>query len=144
MVYTNKLNEQLKLTDSILSELQNAVDFFNAVNKAARVFACIKTKIRSMQKTLDTKIAAVRDPEEDTLSSLPKIKANLQLFKDIVSNTTKELDSVCKQIVEEELTERDVNTLLEEATQMVDSSREITSSLRAKVLEAVAAIFFIY
>ena len=77
MVYTNKLNEQLKLTDSILSELQNAVDFFNAINKAARVFACIKTKIRSMQKTVDAKIAVVRDAEEDMLSSLPKIKANL-------------------------------------------------------------------
>ena len=32
MVYTNKLNEQQKLTDPILSELQNAVNFFNAVN----------------------------------------------------------------------------------------------------------------
>ena len=141
-VYTNKLNEQMKLVDPILNELQNAVDFFKAVNKAARVFACIKLKIRSMQKTIDAKIAAVRDAEkeEDMLSSLPKIKANLRLLEDVVSNTTKELDSVCKQIVKEELTERDVNILLEEATQMVDSSREITSGLRAKLLEAAAAI----
>ena len=34
-VYTNKLTEQLKLTDLILSQLQNAVDFFDAFNKAA-------------------------------------------------------------------------------------------------------------
>ena len=34
-VYTNKLNKQLKLTDPILSQLQNAVDFFNAINRAA-------------------------------------------------------------------------------------------------------------
>ena len=33
-VYTNKLNEQLKLTDPILSELQNAVTIFNTINKA--------------------------------------------------------------------------------------------------------------
>ena len=33
--YTNKLNKQLKLTDPILSQLQNAVDFFNAINRAA-------------------------------------------------------------------------------------------------------------
>ena len=68
-----------------------------------------------MQKTVDVKIAVIRDAEEDTLSSLPRIKANLRLLEDVVSNTTKELDSICKQIIEEELTERDVNILLEEA-----------------------------
>ena len=93
-----------------------------------------------MQKTVDVKIAVIQDAEEDTLSSLPRIKANLCLLKDVVSNTTKELDSICKQIIEEELTERDVNILLEEATQMVDSSREVASGLRARLLEAAAAI----
>ena len=78
-VYTNKLNKQMKLVDPILNELQNAVDFFKAVNKAARVFACIKTNIPSMKKTIESKITLVRDAkkEEATLSSLPKIKANL-------------------------------------------------------------------
>ena len=47
---------------------------------------------------------------------------------------------MCKQIVEEELTERDVNTLLEEAMQMVDLSREVASCLRARLLEAAVAI----
>ena len=58
-VYTNKLNEQLKLTDPILNELQNALNFFKAGNKAARVFTCIKLKIRSMQKTIESKITLV-------------------------------------------------------------------------------------
>ena len=95
-----------------------------------------------MQKTVDAKIAVVQDAhkEKDTLSSLPKIKANLQLLEDVIMTTTKELDIICKQIVEEELTEGDVNTLLEEATQMVDSSREIASGLRARLLEAAATI----
>ena len=91
---------------------------------------------------VDAKIAMVQNAhkEEDTLCSLPKIKTNLWLLDDVISNTTKELNSICKQIVEEELTEGDVNTLLEEATQMVDSSHEITSGLRARLLEAAAAI----
>ena len=141
-VYTNKLNEQMKLTDPILSQLQNAVDFFNAFNKAARVFACIQTKIRSMQRTVDAKIAVVQDAhkEEDTLSFLPKIRANLWLLEDVITTSTTVLDIICKQIVKEELTEGDVNTLLEEATQMVDLSREIASVLRARLLEAAAAI----
>ena len=100
-VYTNKLNEQLKLTDPILSQLQTAVNFFNTFNKAARVFACMQMKICSMQKMVDAKIAVVQDAheEEDTLSSLPKIRANLRLLDDVVSNTTKELNSIYKQIV---------------------------------------------
>ena len=57
-----------------------------------------------------------------------------------VAITTKELDTVCKQIVKEELTEGDVNALIEEVTHLVDSSREIASGLRARLLEAAAAI----
>ena len=93
-----------------------------------------------MQTTGKDEIAVIQDAEEDTLSSLPRIKANLRLLEDVVSNTSKELDSICKQIIEEELTERDVNILLEQATQMVDSSREVTSGLRARLLEAATAI----
>ena len=95
-----------------------------------------------MQKTVDAKIAVVQDAhkEEDTLSSLPKIRANLRLLDDVVSNTTKELDSIYKQIVKEELTEGDVKTLLEEATQMVDTTRETATGLRARLIEAAATI----
>ena len=102
----------------------------------------MQAKIHSMQKTVDIKIAMVHyaHKEEDTLSSLPKIRANLRLLDDVISNTTKELDIIYKQIVKEELTEGDVNTLLEEATKMVDSTRETTSGLRAKLLEAATAL----
>ena len=58
----------------------------------------------------------------------------------MVSNTTKELDSIYKQIAEEEITEGDVKKLLEEATLMVDSTRETTTGLRARLMEAAAAI----
>ena len=39
MVYTTKLSEQQKLTDPILDELQNTVNFFNTASKAIQVFA---------------------------------------------------------------------------------------------------------
>ena len=96
----------MKLVDPILNELHNAVDSFKpatlpspeAVNKAARVLSCIKLKICSSQKTIESKIALVRDAEkeEDSQSSLPKIKANLQLLEDVVTITTKDLDAICK------------------------------------------------
>ena len=54
--------------------------------------------------------------------------------------TTKELDIVCKQIVSDELTEGDLNALIEEVTNLVDSSRRIASGLRARLLEAAVAI----
>ena len=66
-VYTNKLNKQLKVVNPILNQLHDAVDSFKpaklpspeAVNKAARSLACIKLKIRSSQKTIESKIALV-------------------------------------------------------------------------------------
>ena len=54
--------------------------------------------------------------------------------------TTKELDIVCKQIVSDELTEGDLNALIEEVTNLVDSSREMTTGLRVRLLEAAVAI----
>ena len=45
-----------------------------------------------------------------------------------------------KEIIKEELMEGDVNTLLEQATKMVDLTRETASQLRARLLEAAAAI----
>ena len=73
-VYTRKLKEQMRLTDPILAELQNAVNFFNTASKCTRVFACIKTKIWSMQTMVKDKIAVIQDAEEDMLSFLPRIK----------------------------------------------------------------------
>ena len=77
-VYINKLKEQQKLTDPIIGQLQTAINFFNTFNRAARVFACMQAKIHSMHKTIDTKIAMVQNAHkgEDTLSSLPEVRAN--------------------------------------------------------------------
>ena len=142
MAYINKLKEQQKLTDLIIGQLQGAINFFNTFDRAARVFACMQTKIHSMHKTIDAKIAMVQNAhkEEDTLSSLPQIRANLWLLDDVISNTTQELDIMYKEVIEEELTEEDVNTLLEQATKMVDLTRETISQLGARLLEAATTI----
>ena len=78
--------------------------------------------------------------KEDMLSSLPKIFANLQLLDDIVSNTTLEFDVIYKQVTQDELTEADGEKLLEDAMQMVNSTRETATELRARLLQAAAAI----
>ena len=95
----------MKLTDPILGELQNVVNFLNTASKATRVFACIKTKIQSMQIMVKDKIAVIQDVEEDMLSSVPRIKDYLSFVEEVVSNTSKELDFILKQISEEELTD---------------------------------------
>ena len=63
------------------------------------------------------------------MSSLPKIRANIRLLDEVLSDTTKELDSIYKQIAEEEIMEGDVKKLLEEATLIVDSTCETTTGL---------------
>ena len=90
MAYISKLKEQQKLTDPIIGQLQGAIDFFNTFNRAARVFACIQTKIQSMHKTINAKIAMVRNAhkEEETLSSLPQIRANVQLLDNVIPDAT--------------------------------------------------------
>ena len=74
------------------------------------------------------------------LSSLPKIFANLQLLDDIVSNTTLVFDVICKQVVQDELLETEVEKLLEDAMQMVSLTRETVKELQTRLLQAAAAI----
>ena len=78
--------------------------------------------------------------EEDMLSSLPKIFANLQLLDDIVSNTTLEFNVICKQVIQDELPEAEVEKLLEDATQMVSSTRETAKELRIRLLQTATTI----
>ena len=84
----------------------------------------------------------VRDAEKDeeAQSSLPKVKANLQLLEDVVAITTKDLDEICKQIVKEDLNDRDVDSLMTEVTELIDSSRETANGLRARLIEVAAEI----
>ena len=84
----------------------------------------------------------VRDAEKDEEAqcSLPKVKANLQLLKDVIAITTKDLDEICKQIVKEDLNKGDVDSLMTEVTELVDLSWETANDLRARLLEAAAEI----
>ena len=65
---------------------------------------------------------------------------NLQFLEDIFTITNKDLDIICKQIVNDELSKADVTTLIEEVTNLVDMSHATTNDLRVKLLEAAAAI----
>ena len=67
MAYTNKLIQQLTLTDPILVQLQTRINFLE--NKAA-----------PMQKAIDVKMNAILNAheEEDMSLFIPKITANLR------------------------------------------------------------------
>merc|ERR1712115_394220 len=78
--------------------------------------------------------------EEDMLTSLPKITANLRLLDDVIPNATTELDVIYKQIAQEDLMEADIENLLQDALQLVDSTRETVTELRARLMQAAAAI----
>ena len=86
----------------------------------------MQAKIHSMQKVIEAKIDVIlkAHKEEDMLSSLPKISDNLRLIDDVKSNITIELDVIYKQIAQEDLTEAEVQKLLEEANRIVGSTCE--------------------
>ena len=74
------------------------------------------------------------------LLSLPKVRANLQLLEDVIEINGKDLDEICQQIIKEDLNEGDVEILMTEVTELIDSSQETTNGLRARLLEAAAEI----
>ena len=82
------------------------------------------TKIDSIHKTMKDKIAAVQSThkEESTLSSLVQIRADIQLLDNIIPKATQELDIVYKEVIQQELTEGDVDTLLEQIIKIMDST----------------------
>ena len=124
MAYTSKLIQQQKLTNPILVQLQTIIDFFD--NKLARISACIQAKVCSMQKAIEAKMNVILNAhkEEDMLFSIPMIMANLQLLDDVITDATAELDVIYKQIAQEDLTELDVEKLLHDAMQLVDSTHD--------------------
>ena len=69
-----------------------------------------------------------------------KNSSHLQLLEDVVAITTKDLDEICKQIIKEDLNEGDVETLMAEVTELVDSSLQITIGLKVRLLEAEAEL----
>ena len=70
--------------------------------------ACIKLKIRSAEKSINTKLKIVRDAEKEvnTFASISKIEANLQILEDVLLITNKDLDLISNQIVDNELTKQ--------------------------------------
>ena len=104
--FTTKLSEQLALVDPLVNRLHDTVDSFKhaedppleAAKRTARSISSIKLRIDSSRKLIKSKIDLVRDAEKDeeALSSLPKVKANLQLLEDVVAITAQDLDEICK------------------------------------------------
>ena len=95
-----------------------------------------------MQKAIEAKMNVILNAhkEEDMLFSIPKIMANLQLLDDVITNATAELDVIYKQIAQEDLVEADVKNILQDTLQLVDSTRETVTELRARLMQAAAAI----
>ena len=88
------------------------------------------------------KIAAIQSPhkEESMLSSLAQIRADIRLLDDVIPEATQELDIVYKEVIQQELTQGDVDTLLEQIIKMMDSTCETVSQLHGRLMSAVAVI----
>ena len=99
--YTTKLSEQLALVDPVVNRLHDAVDSFKraedppleAAKRTARSISSIKLRIDPSWKLIKSKIYLVRDAEKDeeVLSSLPKVKANLQLLEDVIERSLQKI-----------------------------------------------------
>ena len=101
------------------------------------------TKIDSIHKTMKDKIAAVQSThkEESTLSSLTQIRANIQLLDNIIPEATQELDVMYKEVIQQELTQGDADTLLEQSRKIMDSTPETINLLHGRLTNAAAAIY---
>ena len=75
---------------------------------------------------INDKIVTVQNAhkEEDTLSSLAQIRANIRLLDNVIPDATQELDIMYEEVIQHELTQGDVETLLEQTTNMMDSAQE--------------------
>ena len=83
------------------------------------------------QRSIKSRLNLVRDAqkEQDTLCSLPKIQANLELLEDILNLTQRDLDTICQQVIDGELKEANLTTLMTEVTALIDSSCETVTQL---------------
>ena len=64
------------------------------------------------------------------------MRANLQLLEDVIVITAKDLDEICQQIIKEDLNQGDVDTLMSEVAELVDSTLVVANGLKVKFLEA--------
>ena len=111
-------------------------------NKTARILACIKLMIWSAQKSIKTKIGIVCDAEieAEAFTSLPKIKANLQVLEDVLHITNNNLNLISNQVLSDELNEEQASALINEVTNLNDTSTHTVIKLRAKLLEVAAVL----
>ena len=133
----------MQLLDLMLNDLNNAVDAFKPptlplaqANNTARILSCIKLKICSAHKSTESKIGLVPNAQKEVnaFSFLPKIEANLQVLEDVLAITNKDLDIICNQVVSNELSEGETATLLDEVTNLIDTSCATVVTLQAKLL----------
>ena len=76
------------------------------------------------------------EKEDGTLASLPKIRANLQLLKEVLVIIGKDLNEIRQQILKEDLNQGNVNLLMSEVAKLVDSNLVVANGLKVKFLEA--------
>ena len=151
-VYTTKLSEQLALMDPVVNWLHDAIDSFKCADnppleavtakRTARSISSIKLRIDSSRKLIKSKIDLVRDAEkeEGTLASLPKIRANLQLLKDVVVIMGKDINEICQQILKEDLDQGNIDVLMVEVAEVVESNLVVANGLKRKFLEVDAEL----
>ena len=80
------------------------------------------------------------EKEEGTLASLPKIMVNLQLLKDVIVIIGKDLDEIRQQILKEDLDQGNIDALMSEVAELVDSNLVVANGLKVKFLEADAEL----
>ena len=75
--------------------------------------AAIQLKIRLAPRSIETQLNLVQDAEkqEATLSSLPKIQANLDQLDEVQNLAQRELDTICQQVIDGDLKDADITTL---------------------------------
>ena len=61
-------------------------------------------------------------------------------MEDVLAITNKDLDLISNQVVSNELNEEQANALIDEVTNLIDTSTDTVVTLRARLLEAAAVI----
>ena len=74
------------------------------------------------------------------LSSLPKVRANLQLLEDVIVIIGKDLDEICQQILKEDLDQGNIDALIEEVAKLVESNQVVANGFKRTFLEADAEL----
>lgn len=148
--YSEKLSGQLELVNPLLDGLWNVqmtlktpeVPPQEPTNQPSKARVTIQLKLRLAQKSIESRLHLIQEAEkqEATQASLPLIKSNLKQLDEVQSLAERELDNICKQVVNGALNEEEMKTLQDEVTQLIDKCAQDVSALKAKFNEAAAQI----